>query len=114
MQYIVQQLRQQLFFVPTIATTTTERTYNNNYYYRTNYNYNNFCLTTTTTTTAVPAVCKTFELISTRDGASWLAETCLYEAAGGLILLSGTTVNTGCIKHFRLYGMTIVSETVCP
>jgi hypothetical protein len=72
--------------------------------------------TTTTTTTAVPAVCKTFELISTEDGASWLAETCLYEAAGGLILLSGTTVNTGCIwaNTLELYGMTIVSETVCP
>jgi hypothetical protein len=41
----------------------------------------------------MPAVCKSFELIST--GASWLAETCLNEAAGGLILLSGTTVNTG-------------------
>jgi hypothetical protein len=72
--------------------------------------------TTTTTTTAAPIVCKSFELISTEDGASWLAETCTYEAAGGLILLAGTTFNTGCIwsNTLELFGVTIVSETVCP
>jgi hypothetical protein len=119
MKFIVpQQPQLQLFFVPTTNYYNDcstyynynhyhySGTYNYNYYKfnKYNYNYNNS-----------NAVCKSFELISTENSASWLAETCLNEAAGGLILLSGTTVNTGCIfaNTLELSGMTIVSQTIC-
>jgi len=71
--------------------------------------------TTTTTTTMAPMTCKTFTLLTTENSASWLAEDCLGNVVGGMILLAGTTVVTGCIWNntLELYGMTIISQTEC-
>lgn len=72
--------------------------------------------TTTTTTTVAPVTCKTFTIQSTQNSASWLALDCDDNIVGGLILLSGTTVSTGCIwnNSLELYDMTIISQVNCP
>jgi len=72
--------------------------------------------TTTTTTTLAPVTCKTFTIQSTQNSASWLALDCDDNIVGGLILLAGTTISTGCIwnNSLELYDMTIISQVDCP
>ncbi len=72
--------------------------------------------TTSTTTTQTPAVCKSFTLLAVSTGASWTAQTCEDDIVGGLVLIPGTVVETGCIldNTLELYGLTISSETLCP
>jgi hypothetical protein len=47
-------------------------------------------------------ICKAYQLQAYSGGGSWTALNCLGESVGGLIVISGDTISTGCIDSVTL------------